>query len=282
MPLISVVVPTHNRPEMLAEALASVKAQTFTDYEIIVISNGESFELREQSRAIAVQYDAFWLALEKGNVSAARNFGIELAQGDWIAFLDDDDLWLPEKLGRQFAEAERTDADMIASDYVNFFLDGTESIGRPRPPQGWSQLKAISCTHWGCIPSTVIARKGAIQKAGFFDPQQRYCEDNDLWRRIVLHGGRIHHVEEVLTRYRGGHAQLTSPRTARTRFLYDMRFRVKAWIDTPAHLRSELPRFPCSLTQVIETFAPSFLLAALHAYRPRTRLLALRRAVIGQ
>src|SRR5262249_15400440 len=97
MPLISVVIPTYNRPEMLAEALASVRAQTLSDYEIIVLSNGESFTTQRQSHRVAIEAGARWSALDEGNLPAARNFGIEQANGEWIAFLDDDDLWLTEQ-----------------------------------------------------------------------------------------------------------------------------------------------------------------------------------------
>src|SRR5260370_823595 len=111
-PLVSVIIPTHNRPGMLAEALASVRAQTFTDYEIIVVSNGESDDMRRASRDAAS--GCVYLELDRGNVSAARNFGMERAKGEWIAILDDDDLWPPNKLERQIAEAEATGADMSA------------------------------------------------------------------------------------------------------------------------------------------------------------------------
>jgi glycosyltransferase involved in cell wall biosynthesis len=81
MPMVSVVVPTHNRPEMLAQALASVHAQTFTDYEVIIVSNGESDEMRARSRACASGHGAFF-ELPDGNVSAARNFASARARGE--------------------------------------------------------------------------------------------------------------------------------------------------------------------------------------------------------
>lgn len=86
MPTVSVVVPTHNRPQMLAEALTSIRAQTFTDYEIIVVSNGEGEDNRRGSLAAATAHGARYFALPNGNAAAARNFGAERATGDWIAF----------------------------------------------------------------------------------------------------------------------------------------------------------------------------------------------------
>src|SRR6266852_5744847 len=118
MPLVSVVIPTHNRPQLLAEAIASVRAQTFTDYEIIVVSNGESADMRHASGMAAAGCQYF--ELPRGNASAARNFGIAHATGEWIALLDDDDLWLPEKLERQLEEAKSSGADMVTCDYIEF------------------------------------------------------------------------------------------------------------------------------------------------------------------
>src|SRR5258706_3413956 len=129
---------------MLAETLASVRAQTFTDYEIIVVSNGESDDIRQASRESATAYDARYFALPDGNASVARNFGIEHAKGEWIALLDDDDLWLPNKLERQIAEADRTGADMGTCDFVEFYQDGREIIRRHRCPEGWSYFKSRS------------------------------------------------------------------------------------------------------------------------------------------
>src|SRR5258708_2486713 len=159
MPLVSVVIPTHNRPEMLAEAITSVRAQTFTDYEIIVVSNGESDDMRRASRKVATAHDGRYFALHQGNVSGARNFGVEHAKGEWIAFLDDDDLWLPNKLERQVAEAQRTGADMIACYCAQFFPDGQEILERPHIHDRWAYTKSLSGPHWSTVPSATILSK---------------------------------------------------------------------------------------------------------------------------
>src|SRR5215470_6398216 len=201
MPLISVVVPTHNRPEMLAEALASVRQQTFPDYEILVVSNGESAGNRVLSQVCAARYGAHYFELEDGNLPAARNFAINLARGGWIAFLDDDDIWLPHKLERQITEADLTDADMIACNYISFWPDGRERIGGLRLPRGWTFHKAICHQKWGVPPSAVMVRAVALREVNGFDPQQRFGEDNDLWRRLAEQH-KIVQVSEPLIRYR--------------------------------------------------------------------------------
>jgi glycosyltransferase involved in cell wall biosynthesis len=237
MPLVSVVIPTHNRADMLAQTLAKVAAQTFTDYEIIVISNGEGPESRGRSQAVATLNNAWWFALDEGNVSAARNLGISRAAGEWVAFLDDDDLWLRHKLERQLAEADRTGADMISCDYIEFYADGRELLRQPRLPDGWSHLRAIHHLLWWAPPSGVIVRRSVLAEVGGFDAKQRYSEDNDLWRQIALRH-RICSVEEVLFRYRQGHASMMQHE--RLRYFYDLRFYFKSWFDTPHELRSTL------------------------------------------
>jgi len=237
MPLVSVVVPTHNRPQMLAEALTSVRLQTFTGYEVIVVSNGESAQMRALSRACAVRYGAIF-ELDEGNLPAARNFAIKLAKGEWIAFLDDDDTWLPRKLECQLAAARRTGADMIASDYIEFYDDGHEAIGGRRIPQGWTYTQAICHQRWGVPPSAVIVRRAVLDEVGGFDPAQRFGEDGDLWRRISWRH-RIYQMEEPLIRYRKGHGSMTQDKRATRR--YDVRHFFKMVRDTPPDLRWAVP-----------------------------------------
>jgi glycosyltransferase involved in cell wall biosynthesis len=269
MPLVSVVIPTHNRPEMLAEAVASVRMQTFTDYEIIVVSNGENDDMRRASRKVAAAHDSAYSELDDGNVCCARNTGVERANGEWIAFLDDDDLWLANKLERQVTEAERTGADLIACDYVKFFPDGREIIERPRLHDGWSYVRALSHQYWWAPPSATMVRRRVLEEIGGFDPRQLYSEDTDVWRRISW-SHTIHQMDEVLVRYRQGHGSLMQHE--RRLYLYDVRHYFKMRRDTPRHLRSALPPAATFLApRLIGILSPDWFLRWLHGVRPRTR-----------
>jgi GT2 family glycosyltransferase len=275
VPLVSVVVPTHNRPDMLSEALASVRAQTFTDYEIVVVSDGEGPEMRGRSRAIAALHDADWCASSAGNVSAARNFGVTQAVGDWIAFLDDDDVWLPEKLDRQMADAGRTGADMISCDWVLVSLDG-EKPQQHRLLPGQSHTSALSAYTWFAQPSCVVVKKAVFEAAGGFDRRQKYSEEMDLWRRISWRH-TIHQTEATLVRYRHGHLSLTSDRYIGRMSFYELRHLVKMHFDTPRSMRHTLPSWlPLALPRLGYALVPPGLRAWL---RPRRRLLALRRSL---
>jgi glycosyltransferase involved in cell wall biosynthesis len=253
-----------------------VRAQTFTDYEIIVVSNGESDAMRERSHAVAAVHDCRYFALPKGNVSVARNFAIASAKGEWIAFVDDDDLWIPTKLERQLAKAERTGADMIACDYAEFYPDGREIIQQPRLIEGWSYTKALSRGYWWAAPSTVTVRKCVFADIGAFDARQRYIEDDDMWRRISWRH-TIHQMDEILVRYRIGHLSATHPRFARIRYFYNLRHFIKMHLDTPRHLRPVLPSLMTYHPLRLSWLAGAFAWGPHPWLRPRTRWNAFRR-----
>jgi glycosyltransferase involved in cell wall biosynthesis len=287
MPLVSVVVPTHNRPDMLAEALASVRTQTFSEYEIIIVSNGEDSKMRERSHAVAALYGAQYFALKRGNVSVARNFGIDQAKGEWTAFLDDDDIWLPEKLERQLAELERTGADMIACDYVEFDEYGVKPdlISRPGP----ADVRKLSHLQWWAALPSVVVRTGVLREINF-DVSFSSCEDTDLWRRISWRH-RIHQMNDVLVRVRRAHPSVTRKRTKA--LWCEIRLFWKTWRDTPSDLRSAVPSMSVMRRHVAGSFDRIFLtdpwtanptLRAINVcwtafrrlVRPRTRLMQLR------
>jgi glycosyltransferase involved in cell wall biosynthesis len=232
MPLVSVIVPTHNRPEMLREALASVRLQTFTDYEIIVVSNGERSTVA--SAEAAELYKARFLSLPDGNVSTARNGGIAAAQGEWIAFLDDDDLWLPNKLEHH---VRHTDADMTVSGYVAFHPDGREEKHTMQPPPG-SILRSLCHGRWTPLPTATMIRRSTLIDVGGFDPSFQSGEEINLWQRVAWRH-KIAHVPEILVRYRIGHARLTSRQLSWYR--EEITHYLKMRRDTPPDLRSEIP-----------------------------------------
>lgn len=269
--LVSIIVPTHLRPEMLAEALASIKGQTFSDYEIIVISNGEGARGR-LSYDVAMKFGARYYAYPEGSVAIARNFGISVALGEWIAFLDDDDLWLPKKLERQIAEAEASGADMLICDAKQIFPDGREQVNRPRIKPGWSYAKAFS-HHWWTPTPGVLVRKAAIDRAGGFDSTLKIGEDLDLWRRIAWRH-KVHLVPEVLIAYRSGHESLTRRRWVCC--VWDLAHYRKMLRDTPAELRSALPPAASFLPwRVLRILLPDIAVQWLR--QPRKTWEALRR-----
>lgn len=187
--MISVVIPTHNRADLLPRAIKSVQMQTWTDLEIIVVSDGSTDETRhvveslakEDSRIKFIEYHP----ARGGNI--ARNTGIEHASGAYVAFLDDDDVWMPNKLEKQMAIME-SDAEIglvytgVQIIYVN------EKVVYSSKARACGDLsKDILLDNSIGTTSTVMVRKELFQKTGMFDVELRALQDFDLWIRFCQH-----------------------------------------------------------------------------------------------
>ena len=211
-PLVSVIIPAYDVAEFIGEALDSVFAQTFTDYEVIVINDG-SPDTAKLERAIAPYMSRIvYLKQENRGVSAARNAGIAAARGSLIAFLDGDDVWLPNYLEVQ---VKRIQADpKVDVLYPNVLMFGGSSEAGEEfmticPSNGevtFERLLLQECNVSNCS----IARKETIVRAGMFDESLRSVEDFDLWLRVIKHGGCIAYHRDVLARYRRRSGSLTA------------------------------------------------------------------------
>jgi len=175
-PKVSVIIPTiKGREKLLEKAVESVLGQTYTDFEIIVVSNSNLMLSLNDDRIHIYK-------LPGSNVSQARNFGIKISNGDIIAFLDDDDIWLPEKLEKQL-ELIKKGYDLVYSDYFEKYPDGKKVRKRTKILCGnvYNELKQRNF-----IPtSSVVVRKDVIDEVGGFDENLSYAEDWDLWLRIA-------------------------------------------------------------------------------------------------
>jgi len=211
-PLVSVIVPAYDVTDYIGDALNSVLAQTFTDYEIIVINDGspdtEAFE-----RALA-PYMSRIVYLKQNNrgVSAARNTGIARARGSLLAFLDGDDTWLPHYLEIQVAQIQADPTIDVLYPNVLLFGGGYkagEEFMTVCPSNGevtFERLLLQECNVSNCS----IARRDTIIRAGLFDESLHSVEDFDLWLRVIKQGGRIAYHREVLARYRRRSGSLTA------------------------------------------------------------------------
>lgn len=181
---VSVIVPTHQRCEMLGRTLRSVLAQQGTEIEVIVVDDGSTDGTSARVRALG---DARVRLARHSNpmgVSAARNRGILEATGEWIAFLDDDDLWAPEKLTRQLDASRRGGCEWAYSGAVAVSPSG-DIIAGGRPASPDELLRALP--YRNVVPagsSNVIVRKELLQRVGGFDTGLRHMADWDLWIRL--------------------------------------------------------------------------------------------------
>jgi len=206
-PAVSVIIPTHNRAGCLREAVDSVLAQEFRNFELIVVDDGSTDDtprlLQEYGDAIRV------LRQENRGVSAARNRGIAAARGALIAFLDSDDLWLPGKLDRQ-VEFFNSHADALICQTEELWVRKGRRVNpgkRHRKRGGMIFEPSLDL----CLvsPSAVMVRRELFQRVGFFDESLPACEDYDLWLRVSSRYA-VHLIDIPLIVKRGGHADQLS------------------------------------------------------------------------
>jgi glycosyltransferase involved in cell wall biosynthesis len=211
-PAVSVIIPTYNTTEYITQALDSVLAQTFQDYEIIVINDG-SPDTDELERVLEPYRERItYLKQENGGVSSARNAGIRAARAALIAQLDPDDLWEPDYLAFQ-VEAMRQDPTLDVL-YPNALIFGdAPDAGREFmdicPSEGEVTFKSL-VTRQCAVMAYAIARRETLVRVGLYDEALRCSEDFDLWLRIVKQGGRIGYHRRVLARYRRRRGSHTS------------------------------------------------------------------------
>ena len=201
-PIISVIIPTYNRNWILKEAIDSVLAQKFMDYEFIVVDDGST----DDTAALLTAYGDRIITIHQENrgVSAARNVGISIARGNYITFLDSDDLWLPEKLLCQ-VEFFRSHANAVICQTDELWIRNGVCVNpkkRHKKPSGWIFEPSLQL----CLvsPSAVMIKKSLFDEVGLFNEVFPACEDYDLWLRISLKYP-IHLIEHQMVVKRGGH-----------------------------------------------------------------------------
>ncbi len=212
---VTVIIPTYNRAWCLPEAIDAVLAQTYRDYELIVVDDGST----DETASILTGYDDKIRRIRQANrgVSAARNLGVQKSRGALIAFLDSDDLWQPGKLARQVAFFDRQPEAMICQTEEIWIRRGrrVNPKQRHRKPSGWIFEPSLAL----CLvsPSAVMMRRELLEEMGGFDETLPACEDYDLWLRVSLRHP-IHLIEDPLVVKRGGHADQLSGAAGLDRF----------------------------------------------------------------
>jgi glycosyltransferase involved in cell wall biosynthesis len=199
IPLISVVVPVHNGAQWLGQTLDSLFAQTYPHFEIVLIDDASTDNL---DKVLASFRDARLqvVHLKKNvGVSAARNLGIGMAKGSYIAFCDADDLCQPQRFERQLAFLEQhPETGLCGSAFTCFDTQDRETVKNPV-----SDEEIRKTLMWGnCFGLSTIMARGGILKVTRFDETLNVAEDYDLWMRLADSGVRLANLTESLIRYR--------------------------------------------------------------------------------
>jgi len=204
-PAFSVVIPAHNRERFLGATLKSVLDQTYPAAEIVVVDDGSSDGTAQFVGRFTNTATIKYYRQHNQGPSVARNKGVELTKGDWIAFLDADDIWRPEKLAVQAEYARRhPEVDLFWCE-----VEYIDDRGQPREPFVWNdRLAPLMFNRTMCpVPSTVVMRRAAFLAAGGFNPNMRCYEDGEFFMRIAARY-KIFFIDKVLVKYRCHPAQL--------------------------------------------------------------------------
>ena len=202
-PLISVIVVTYNRAHFLKDALDSILRQTFKDYEIIVVDDGSTDntkEMLEKHEGIRYFY------LEHSGIATVRNTAVKVARGQWIAFLDSDDLWKEEKLQKQVDYVRiHPECRIVYTAFSNF-------TDIPEVELNERQKELLQTVGKWCLPTALIDA-GLFEEIGMFDESLIYGEDTDWNYRLVFSKIDLSHcLDEVLYLRRVHSSNITSNR----------------------------------------------------------------------
>ena len=213
LPLISCVVPVFNGERYLGEALESILKQSYRPVEIIVADDGST----DGTSTVIVKYGERVLYLKQPNAvsAAARNLGLTAAQGEFVAFLDADDLWHPEKLERQMARFQaRPELDYCLAHVQNFWVP--ELIEEEKRFRDHRISKALP----GYSTCTLLARRALFARVGQFNTAVKHADDTDWFLRVSEHRATMEMLADVLLYRRLHQTNISRLRAAHSRDQY--------------------------------------------------------------
>lgn len=207
MPFFSVIIPTYFRPKLCIQAINSVVSQKFTNYEIIIICHGKNNYINYLQNNISQKKNIKYFYLKDVFLSSARNYGAKEANGSWLAFLDDDDLWLPEKLVFcAKAINVKKNLDIVYHDFKTIDLSSNKIIKKNNLADytlSYPSIEvALQFSNYVSGGSACAIRKKRFFDLGLFDEKLGGCEDHDLWRRAINKRYIFYFIDKKLTVYR--------------------------------------------------------------------------------
>lgn len=202
MSRVSVVIPAFNAEAHIVETIESVLAQTVADLDVIVVDDGSKDGTRERVTRFGAPVKL--ITQQQGGAAKARNAGVAATDSEWLAFLDADDTWLPDKLEQQFAAASRSGAPLLFTDRINIGARGPlpERQSDIQPLVDGEIFEPLLLGNF-ITTSSVLLRRDVFESAGRFseDPLLPPAEDWDLWLRVAQ-SHRAAACEAALVRYR--------------------------------------------------------------------------------
>ncbi|MCG8572147.1 MAG: glycosyltransferase [Spirochaetes bacterium] len=215
---VSIILPVYNRPQYIQRSLESVLAQTFTDFELIIVDDAST----DETSFVIKQYSdpRIKMITNKCNqgISYSRNRGIELATSAYIALIDSDDEWLPKKLEKQFRFLQKYPELRVVHTEEIWIRNGKRVNQKKRHKKSGGDIFIRSLELCLMSPSSILLAKEIFNDYGFFDEKLIVCEDYDMWLRISANE-KVGFIAEPLIKKYGGHDdQLSKAYAAMDRF----------------------------------------------------------------
>jgi glycosyltransferase involved in cell wall biosynthesis len=211
MPACACIVPTHNRPEQTVDAVRSILDQTFRDIECVVVDDGSTDATPDRITALNDSRLQLVCQPQRG-VASARNRGVACTSSPWVAFLDSDDRWLPEKLERQMAHLDTHPSLRVTQTDEIWIRRGVRVNPMNKHRKSSGDLFTRSLDLCVISPSAVLLSRSLLDEVGGFDEALPVCEDYDLWLRITSREPVGFLPEPLVVKY-GGHADQLSRTT---------------------------------------------------------------------
>lgn len=207
-PLVSVIIPSYNTAHLIKACLDSVRSQTFRKYEVIVVNDGSPDTAALEQVLQPYMQEIVYISQANKGAAGARNAAIQKAQGEFLAFLDSDDSWLPGHLAAQIdLLTKQSNADFAYSDALLISESSQQkTFMQLCPSEGRATFEALVVEQCKVPISTVVVRKSTIVGAGLLDEKLRRCDDYDMWLRCAFFGARIVYSREVQARLNIGRA----------------------------------------------------------------------------
>lgn len=182
-PLVSTIIPTYNRSHIVVYAIESALTQDWPNHEVIVVDDGSTDDTESVCRKFGTSI--VYVKQRNQGVSSARNKGIQLAKGEFIAFLDSDDIWLPRKLSSQMYQMLSDDKIAVSATYARYDPAHTSSANYAKTGATWKELFQRGVT---LATSTILTRKALLKRVGGFREDIKHYEDRDCWLRLLFYG----------------------------------------------------------------------------------------------
>lgn len=207
--MVSIIIPTYNHGQYVVEAIRSALSQTYTSIEVIVVDNFSTDGTKEIVRPLLQDGRLKYFQFDnKGIIAAARNFGVTKASGEYVAFLDSDDIWFPEKLAKQLPFLDNPDIAIVASNFkdigqTQYTFNHLNRLVKQHAAYAIIDFRSLTFQN-DVITSSALIRKESFVKAGGFDESKKFAfiEDWELWLRVLHAFGDACIISEPLLYYR--------------------------------------------------------------------------------